>query len=317
LQAYLFGKRYHFSVTFLATYRCNFSCPYCAIPGFSGAEMDTAQVKRMIDEFAACGTRRFSFNGGEPLLRPDIEELTAYCRKKNLFTTIFTNGWLVEQNLGAIKNLNLLIVTLDGPEAVHDSQRNKPGSFRRAVSAIAAARKNGIPVWTNTVLTKNNCREMDFIVRLAGEMRFSMIVQPVLPYSHSASAGEIAALRASQQDHQEAVRFLIRRKKEGAPVAHSFTYLRHILNPDWPANKRKCWAGRLYCAVKPNGEVAPCYPVFHQRPWPNGLETGFCQAFRSSKIEGCQGCYCVIAESDFFYSLYPEAVFNTLNKLPL
>ncbi len=316
-QVYLTGKRIPVSVTFISTFRCNFSCRYCAIWNYNGYEMNTAEVISMIDEFSRMGTRRFSFNGGEPLLRPDIAELAAYCRKKGLFTTLFTNGWLVPENLKAIKNLDVLIVTLDGPAQVHDLQRNQPGSYEHAIAAIRLARNENITVWTNTVITRHNAGNLDFILQKAEELDFSAIFQPVLEYSHSSGKEKINKLAPDKKDYQAAIQLLIRRKKEGANIAHSLRYLKHIFNLDWQKNKRRCWAGRLYCTVKPNGEVVPCYPVFNHGQWPNGLKTGFAAAFQKGSISGCRGCYCVIAESDFFYSLYPDVVVNTLRNLPL
>ena len=315
-QAYFTAKKFPISVTFIATYRCNFSCRYCGIYNFDGYEMNTSEVISMIDEFSRMGMRRFSFNGGEPLLRPDIQELTAYCKKKGLFTTLFTNGWQVRQKLDAVRNLDILIVTLDGPPETHDLQRNKPESCVYALEAIRAARRQNIVTWTNTVITRGNAGNLDFILQKAKEMGFWAIFQPVLEYAHSSGQSQIERLKPDTKDYQAAVRLLISRKKEGAHIAHSYKYLKYILNPDWGQNKRRCWAARLYCAVKPNGEVAPCYPVFNQQQCPNGLDAGFAAAFQKSELNGCGGCYCIIAESDFFYSLYPGAVINTLSRLP-
>lgn len=316
-QAHLFKKKFPLSITFLITYRCNFSCHYCNIWNNSGYEMTTKEIISMIDTFSKMGLRRFSFNGGEPLLRPDIEELTAFCRKKNIFTTLFTNGWLVSKNIKTIKNLDILILSFDGPEKIHDMQRNRPGSYRHVIEAIKIARENNVPAWTNTVITKHNVKEIDFVLQKAREFGFFTMFQPVFEYSHSSDKREIDDLKFDMKGYQDAIRLLIKRKKEKASIVHSYSYLKYLMIPDWSKNKRTCWAGKLYCAIKPNGEVVPCYPVFNQKKWPNGLEIGFDEAFHRAQIASCKGCYCVIVESDCFYSLYPDAIVNTLRKLPL
>lgn len=317
LQSKILGKNTPLSVTFLIKYQCNLTCKYCDIWKWGTDEMTTSQVKSMIDEFFEMGMRRFSFNGGEALLRPDIEELTRHCREKNIFTTLFTNGWLVPRKIEAVRQVDVVLMSLDGPEEIHDLQRDRKGSHKRVVEAIKLARSNGVNVWTNTVITKHNVDKLDYILNMGKELDFWSTFQPVLEYSHSTDSNEIAKLAFDLEKYQAAIDLLLERKRNGANLIHSKSYLEYVRNPNWAENKRKCYAGELYCAVKPNGEVSPCYPEFNERKWPNGLELGFKEAFRQSNINSCRGCYCMIVESDFTYSLNPTAIANTLNVLPL
>ncbi|MAF20258.1 MAG: hypothetical protein CMI55_01100 [Parcubacteria group bacterium] len=314
LSANLFKKEYPLSVTFISTYRCNFSCKYCDIWTYKEREMTTPQIFSMIDEFADMGLHRFSFNGGEPLLRQDIGELIDYCKSKGLFTTLFTNGWLVKERIAELAKLDVLTVTLDGPREIHDSQRES-GSYDRVMDAIECARSRDMHVWTNTVITKGNLSSLGFVLTKAREMGFFTIFQPVLQYSHSTSQEEIEKISSGSSDYEKAIRKLKEEKIKGAPIVHSTSYFDYILKPDWSVNKRRCWAGKLYCAVKPNGEVAPCYPVFSDKKWPNGLEIGFSEAFSQTQIDTCDGCYCLQVESDFLFSLDLHSGLNLLRSL--
>ena len=69
------------------TERCNNDCLHCCInlPANDRAaralEMPTGKVKRILDEAAALGCMQVRFTGGEPLLRPDFEELYLFARR--------------------------------------------------------------------------------------------------------------------------------------------------------------------------------------------------------------------------------------------
>ena len=60
------------------THRCPLQCPYCSNPlnlERASQELTTAEWTRAIDEAAAMGVLQIHFSGGEPTVRPDLEEL--------------------------------------------------------------------------------------------------------------------------------------------------------------------------------------------------------------------------------------------------
>ncbi len=312
--ANLFGRRYPLSVTFISTYRCNFTCDYCDVWRFKEKEMATKEVISMIDEFTSLGMKRFSFNGGEPLLRDDLGELISHCRSRGVFTTMFSNGSLVAKNTSKLKDLDILVVSLDGPAEVHDRQRMAK-THAKVIEGIKAAKASGLNVWTNTVMTRDNLDYLPDLVENARTLGVKMIFQPVLSYSHSSDQSRITGLSSGNSDYAAAIARLKELKKKGAPIVHSLEYLDYIKVPVWAINKRKCWAAKLYCAVTPTGDVAPCYPVFNSKKWPNGLEKGFGAAFMELGRVDCNGCYCALVESDFLYSFRIGAVLNLLKSI--
>ena len=214
LGAYFFKRRYPLSVTFLVTFRCNFKCSYCNVWQNRVQEMTTQEVFKMIDELSGLGLRRLGFNGGEPLLREDIGELIKYSRSQGIVTTLFTNGWLVKERIEQIKDLNVLLISLDGPAKVHDLQR-QAGSFDRVIEAIEAARWHDLKVWTNTVISKHNIEYIDFILGLAKKYNFQCTFQPVYFYSHSSEENKINQLMPVPGQYQALIDKLIKLKKQG------------------------------------------------------------------------------------------------------
>ena len=268
----------------------------------------------MIDELSTLGLRRLGLNGGEPLLREDIGDIIDYSTKKGITTTLFSNGWLVRDNIGKLKKLDVLLMSLDGPAEVHDAQRQQ-GSYEKVIEALNSAKDNNINVWTNTVISRNNTGQVDFILEKARDLGFKTTFQPVYFYAHSSRQEEIDKLLPDKQEYQAAIDKIIREKKRGGPVLHSVRYLEYIKNPDWTQNKRRCWAGRFYLAITPDGRVAPCYPIFASYDWPSGRELGYAKAIDSISNYSCGGCYCILAENDFFFSLKPEVVLNYFGNI--
>jgi MoaA/NifB/PqqE/SkfB family radical SAM enzyme len=63
--------------------------------------------------------------GGEPLIHPDIREIVDFFISKNAKITINTNGVLLDNHINflAERNIDALVVSLDGLHDVHDSIR--------------------------------------------------------------------------------------------------------------------------------------------------------------------------------------------------
>lgn len=82
-----------------------------------------------------------SFTGGEPLLHPNISDFIAAAKHKGLVTTLTTNGWLLSRHAEALchSGLDVLIVSVDGPEPVHNMIRGGK-AFARLAAGIQAVR---------------------------------------------------------------------------------------------------------------------------------------------------------------------------------
>ena len=68
-------RKIPYSAQIEVTLRCNASCPFCSIPALPKPvvinEMNTNQIKLIIDQIAELGVNIISFTGGEPTLRKD------------------------------------------------------------------------------------------------------------------------------------------------------------------------------------------------------------------------------------------------------
>ncbi|MFZ5512628.1 MAG: radical SAM protein, partial [Pseudomonadota bacterium] len=78
------------------TYRCPLKCVWCNNPldfdAYADKELSTDEWKRVLREARALGSLQLGFSGGEPLLRPDLEELVAEANRLGFYTNLITSG---------------------------------------------------------------------------------------------------------------------------------------------------------------------------------------------------------------------------------
>jgi MoaA/NifB/PqqE/SkfB family radical SAM enzyme len=74
------------------TAKCHFGCPFCNMHTHSQDDLSTDEMKKILDNLSNSPVLMTSFEGGEPLLRDDIEELLEYARKKCNFYLLFTSS---------------------------------------------------------------------------------------------------------------------------------------------------------------------------------------------------------------------------------
>src|SRR5947208_3480668 len=172
----LLQEKSPFQMTLSLTNRCNFRCTYCEIPLQQIDEMSTAEWLAAIDELRAGGMGRASIMGGEPLLRKDVGEIVRHLKRRGVHASLNTNGWLVAERIDDIGPLDLVCVTLDGPEEIHDRQRH-PGSYARVIRAIEVLRQHQVPVVTMTVVTPAGIDHVDHVLEVARENGIRVYIQ--------------------------------------------------------------------------------------------------------------------------------------------
>jgi len=79
-----------------------------------------------------------SITGGEPLLHPDFEEVLRLIKGKRRFVTLTTNGVFLKTKAEIIakSQINILIVSIDGQEEIHDRIRGVKGTYKKATEGI-------------------------------------------------------------------------------------------------------------------------------------------------------------------------------------
>lgn len=84
--------------------RCNLACTYCNEYDDFSKPIPVERVNQWTDKLAEFGTSVITISGGEPLMHPQLEDIIAYIRKKNILTGLISNGYLMSKN--RIRSLN-------------------------------------------------------------------------------------------------------------------------------------------------------------------------------------------------------------------
>lgn len=134
-------------VTLKPTLRCNLRCEFCRFVanGDVFGKRDWLELedwKRVIDEIAPYQPY-LCLTGGEPTMYPHLSELLAHINRRGLRSVLTTNGTLLEHRAEALMASppGLVILSLDGPRAVHDAVRKQEGTYDRALRGVCALQR--------------------------------------------------------------------------------------------------------------------------------------------------------------------------------
>ncbi|GAA3524242.1 adenosyl-hopene transferase HpnH [Amycolatopsis ultiminotia] len=134
-------------------FACNLKCGGCG----KIAQPHTLLKQRMPVEQAVgaieeSGAPMVSIAGGEPLMHPQIDEITRQLLDRNKIIFLCTNALLLSKHIHKFKpHRNFAwMVHIDGLEERHDASVRKQGGFQAAVDAIKLAKEKGFRVMTNT-----------------------------------------------------------------------------------------------------------------------------------------------------------------------
>lgn len=152
--------------------RCNLTCQHCysisADKDFPG-ELSTEEVFAVMDDLKAFHVPVLILSGGEPLLRPDIFEISQRAKEMGFYVGLSSNGTLItEKNIDAIKAIgyDYVGVSLDGIEATHDKFRRKQGAFVESLHGIRLCRDAGIKIGVRFTLTQDNAHDLPALLDL-------------------------------------------------------------------------------------------------------------------------------------------------------
>ena len=152
--------------------RCNLTCKHCyttsADINFPG-ELSTDAIYKVMDDLKAFKVPVLILSGGEPLLHPDIFNISLRAKEMGFYVALSSNGTLItEQNIQNIAAINYQYVgvSLDGIGATHDNFRQQQGSFDASLRGIALCRKQGIKAGIRFTLTQDNAHDFPAMLAL-------------------------------------------------------------------------------------------------------------------------------------------------------
>src|SRR4030081_651227 len=134
-------------------YQCNLACQGC---GKIQHPKDILQRRLSVEECVRaveeCGAPIVSIAGGEPLLHKEIDRIVEALIERKRYVYLCTNALWMERKLDQFRPHPYFawMVHIDGMRERHDESVDRDGTFDIAVRAIAAAKRRGFRVNTNT-----------------------------------------------------------------------------------------------------------------------------------------------------------------------
>jgi len=151
------------------THKCNLRCVHCYLDPQNTKrtshqqEMNTEEIKGILDEVTAAGCLYILFTGGEPFARADFADIYQYAKSKGLLITIFTNGTLItEKILDLFDDLppRAIEISLYGATAgTYEKITGVKGSYNRCISGIEMLLEQGLNLRLKTILMTSNRHE--------------------------------------------------------------------------------------------------------------------------------------------------------------
>lgn len=272
-----FPKLLPINYTVSLLYTCNSRCSTCNIWKKKARNLSVEEYAKI---FKGIGKAPYwvTFSGGEPFLRPDIDEVvkTIYNISRPRIINIPTNGLLTKtivEKVDAIakacpKSQIIINMSLDGVDAQHDEIRKVPGNYKKAVATfqrLKALNQKNLAVGIHTVISQFN---VDSFASIATElMRLkpdSYITEIAEERVELGTMGE--NITPSLISYKSAVDFLIHRIKTGqfkgmnkVTMAFRIEYynlVKRILRDQ--TQVIPCYSGVASVQISPDGDLWPC-----------------------------------------------------------
>jgi MoaA/NifB/PqqE/SkfB family radical SAM enzyme len=258
--------------------RCNCRCVMCDIWKITGAEeIGAADLDRHLADIARLQVEWVVFTGGEPLMHSDLFRLAAVLRARRIRTSILSSGLLLGRHAARIvESVDEVIVSLDGPAAIHDEIRRVPGAFQRLAEGVRALRNlsPGYPIAARSTVQARNAAHLRATVEAARKLGLRSISFLAADLASTAfnrplawPADRQAALAPELDTLHREIECLIAAYPADGFILETPAKLRRIaahFRAHYglePHTAPRCNAPWVSAVVEANGDVRPCF--FH------------------------------------------------------
>ena len=265
------------SVQLDLTYRCNERCIHCYLDHDDHGEMNTAEIKGLLDQMADAGVFFLTISGGEIMMRKDFFEILEHAHARTFSIKLKTNGVLIRkkeaERIRASGVESVQISVYSHRAEVHDAITKMPGSFRQTIEAVRLLRTVGLHVTMANVLMVQNAQDYPGVRTLANELGAQCTLDPTITPMMDGDRS-ILELNVDKTALREVFRDI-------ALVGNVEEFCAPPQGVDEDAlDMLPCSAGHTACYVSPYGDVYPCV----QFPLPSGnvRSTKFVDIWRDS-----------------------------------
>jgi len=175
--------------SYYVTHRCELNCHYCCdgdgkrfkedpVP-----ELTTAEAKRLIGILRGAADT-LDITGGEPMLRPDLEDILAHAHDAGFRTVVNTKGIGLEERPDLLRLSDVLVLSLDTLDPASLAQLlGRPREVAERVLealrfALSMRRTAGTALVLSAVATPDNVEGVSAVLRFAMENSLGFHLSP-------------------------------------------------------------------------------------------------------------------------------------------
>lgn len=274
---------------------CNAACDFC---GFArdktrvGARryVDLEEFRRALPILRRRNVRYMTFQGGEPLVHPEIDALVAAASAAGLHCGLITNGWFLPRHIEglAAAGLKRLLVSIDSDSvAKHETNRGLEGLCGRIAQGVASAARLGIPTWA--CVTVNRLVDYEALPELLGRLGFAAVTFSYPRRERFGSSSLVYSEESALVDLRpeeilaalESIRRLKKRFRVLDPTASLDEVARFVRGEE---QRVPCIAGHKYFYIDWNLDVWRC------EPWAAPMGSVFDLDSLPDQREPCNAC---------------------------
>lgn len=273
------------SGTFELTARCNLRCRMCYIhreendAAIKTDELSCEEWLSIAQQAQKSGMLFLLLTGGEPLIRPDFEEIYRRCRELGIIVSINTNGTLLgEKQVELFKKFppQRVNITLYGAsEATYARLCRSADAYSKAYRAVEMLAEAGLPVKINYSATPYNIGDLDAVTRFADERGIPLqaatyMFPPVRADENGETlcgSGECSECERFTPEQSAAARWahelrtldpaVIEKRAEAIALNLDVPYVETECG-DIPTERIRCRAGAAAFWITYNGRLRPC-----------------------------------------------------------
>ena len=265
---------------------CNCRCVMCDIwKRPRGSEIAAAELMRHRKSIRSLKVQQVVLTGGEPLLHSNLEALCEILRSCGVRITLLTTGLLLSKRAEIVARwIDEVIVSLDGPEHVHDAIRRVARGYQLIREGIAAVRRLAprMPIHARSTVQRANFAFLRDTVAAAQQLRFDSISFLAADVSSSAFNRELvwpverqnqialapAEIHTLEQEMELLIdqygdkireRFIVESAEKLRRIVRRFREYTGELLPESPI----CDAPWVSAVLEVDGSVRPCF--FHHQ----------------------------------------------------
>ncbi len=248
------------------TYRCNERCVHCYLDHDDHGEMNTAEIKDLLDQMAGAGVFFLTLSGGEIMMRRDFFEILEHARGLMFCVKLKTNAVMIhEKEAARIQSLapeSVQISVYSHRPQVHDAITKLPGSLKKSIDGARLLVDRGVKVIFANVLMRDNFQDYTGVQALAAEVGAQFTLDPTITPMMDGDRS-ILNLNIERAELEQVFRDS---SLSGAGAEEFCAPPPGAMAEEDAMETLPCSASHTFCYVSPYGDVYPCV----QFPLPTG-----------------------------------------------